>query len=186
MTDFLNRTPRRDPQSRRWRGSVGTPTIDVHRAGKALAQPGIDTRFWIGQGTVGFFDDAGEFQAEDPEAIWCDADGCLVSFRLDATGDFGVARWDGVSCGRYGFFLFPIRPGDEIIVAFPNGTLNDASNHIIALKSNRTAQIPDDWNNDRVLLDMNVPMEIRGPYIDISSSNLILNGRIVYRTPEGI
>lgn len=170
----------------RWRGGVGTPTIDVHRAGEALKQPGIDTRYWVADCTVGLYDDAGEFRTDDKEAIWCDADGCLVSFRIDSTGDFGTARYEGISCGRFGFALIPIRPGDEIVVVFPGGNLNSPANHVIGMKSNRTAQIPTDWNNDRVLFDFNVPFEIRAPAVSVTSQNLRLNGRPVRGGTEGL
>ena len=168
------------------RGGIGKPTIDVQRLGKAIAAPGVDTRFWMASGTVGVQDDQGEFRTDDPEAVYVDDKGAIVSVRLEPNGEIINCRYNGIACGRYGFMLIPILPGDEVTVAIPDGDLNAPGITIIAIASNETAKIPTDWNNDRVLFDLNVPFEIRGPSVRIRSPNLELNGRPVAFSPEGI
>jgi hypothetical protein len=165
---------------------VGRPKIDVMRMARALQGPGNDTRTWICAGTVGSADDGGQFDASDPDDIYADRSGVVVSVRLEPYDKIVTARWSGMSCGRYGFALFPIRPGDEVLVAFPDGDLNSPSATIFYAQANETAQIPSDWNNDRVLFDFNVPFEIRAPAVRIRSGALDLNNRTVVWGPEDI
>lgn len=168
------------------RGGHGRPPIDVQRLARAVSGPGIDTRSWLHSGTVGVAGEGGEFRTDDPESVYVDRLGAVVRVRLEPGGEIVTARYHGISCGRFGFILVPIRPGDEVLVAVPDGDFNSPSITVIALAANATAKIPGDWNNDRVLFDTNVPLEIRGPAIRVSSPNLVLNGRPVAFSPEGI
>jgi hypothetical protein len=168
------------------RGGIGKPSIDVQRLAKAISGPGTDTRFWLSAGTVGLLDDNGEFNTSNKEAVYVDRLGAVVSVRLEPSGEVIAARYNGISCGRYGFMLIPIRPGDEVVVSIPDGDLNSPAITVVSLASNETAKVPSDWNNDRVLFDLNVPFEVRGPAIKITSTNLQLNGRVVSFSPEGI
>ena len=167
----------RGPRMARRRGGVAR-TIDVQRLAKALASEGIDTRFWVSAGTVGVLEDDGTFKT-DRDAIFADRKGAVVDVRLEPKGVFVTARWSGLGCGRFGCILIPITPGDEVAVMFPNGKLNSASLSIVAMLSNETAKIPADWNNDRVLFDLNVALEIRAPFLSLRSGNLRINGRQV-------
>lgn len=183
-------------------GGVGTPTIDVQRLARALASPGIDTRQWVEVGTVGFLIGERFFTgALDPgasteqkkaaaekasKAIYADELGTVVSVRIESTGQMVTARWNGIGCGRFGVFLFPIRPGDEVTILIPGGDMNSGAISIIDVQSNETAKIPTDWNNDRVLLSTSVPIEIEAPAIRIRSPLLDLNGRKVAFSSEGI
>ena len=167
-------------------GGAGKPTIDVQRLGKAIRGPGLDTRTWLVSGTVGVRDDRGTFKTDDPDAVFVDRLGVVASVRIEPNGQMINARWNGIACGRFGVILFPLKPGDDVTVAIPDGDLNSDSISIIDVQSDRTAQIPVDWNNDRVLFDLNVAFEIRAPSVRIRSSNLELNGRRVAFGPEPI
>lgn len=167
------------------RRGVGRPPVDVQRIAKALAGPGIDTRFWVSAGTVGVFDGE-EFVTTDKQAVYVDRLGPVVDVRLEPCGEFVTARWGGIGCGRFGFMLFPLRPGDEVVVLIPDGDLKSAAISIVAVLSNQTARVPSNWNNDRVLFDLNVPLDVRAPAVRIQSSNLQLNGRKVSSGTEGI
>lgn len=174
-------------QRRPSRTAVGAErgAVDVQRLAQALAGPGIDTRTWVGVGTVGARDPQGEFVI-DPESVFASQLGAVVDVRLEPSGRMITAKWNGLSVGRYGSILFPIRAGDDALIAFPSGDPNDGSATIIALLGDRTALTPSDWNNDRVLFDLNVDLEIRGPGIRITSPNLVLNGRPVRFGPGSV
>ena len=161
-------------------------SFDVQRAGNALSGPGVDTRGWLHAGTVGVFNEDGDFDPEDPEAVYADRLGAVADVQLEPTGIKVTARWNGVGCGRYGSILFPSRAGDQVVVAVPDGDFNSPSITIVSVMSDRTALIPEDWANDRVLFDLNVPLEIRGPAVTIRSPNLQLNGRLVNAGSENI
>src|SRR5688572_28896304 len=176
------------PKSRKIsrRGGHGSPPVDLQRVARAMSGPGIDTRVWKVSGTVGVVTDDGEFDTTDPEAVYVDALGAVVSVRVEPSGELLTARWNGISCGRFGFVLFPIKPGAEVSVDVPAGDFNHPGITITGLASNSTAQIPTDWNNDGFLFSLNCPFEVRAPAIRMSSSNLVLNGRNVTRSPEDI
>ena len=184
MVEIVDKTTR--GLESRSRGAVGRPQVDVQRLAAALAGPNNDTRTWLIEGTVGVVDDRGTFKTDDPEGVFAERDGCVVSVQIEPSGFMITANWNGISCGRYGFMLFPIRVGDDVLVAVPDGDFNASGIEVVKILSNRTAQIPADWNNDRVLFDLNVPMEIRGPAVRITSGNLVLNGRKVNASPEDI
>jgi hypothetical protein len=162
------------------------PPVDVQRVARAVRSPGIDSRSWFEAGTVGVENEEGDFVTDDPEAIYVDQLGAVVSVRLEPSGEIVTARYNGIACGRMGFMLVPIRPGDEVLVAIPNGDYNSPAVTIVGVASNQTAQIPTNWNNDRVLFQLNVPLEIRAPILRIDSNQLALNGRLVAFGPEGI
>lgn len=167
------------------RRGVPQKTIDVQRLARALSGPGNDTRVWMSQGTVGIVDLDGEF-VTTPESVWVDRLGVVVSVRLEPIGEVVTARYNGIACGRFGRMLIPVRPGDEVGVSIPDGDFNSPGITIVSIGSNATALNPKDWNNDRVLFDLNVPIEIRGPAIKINSPNLRLNGRPLVYSPEGV
>lgn len=190
-------TPKGRASLIRPRGGVGRPSIDIQRVAQALAGPGIDSRFWVSAGTVGTRDDDGSFSTTAtvdspgsgppvPEAVYVDELGLVADVRLEPSGDLVTARYNGVGVGRFGSILVPLRGGDEVVVVIPDGDLNSPSIAIVALLADETAKIPTDWNNDRVLFRLNVPLEIRGPAVDIRSPNLQLNGRQVPFGSENI
>lgn len=181
---------------RRKRGAIGAPSIDVGKIAEAIRSPGIDTRMWVQAGTVGVRDPDGTFKTDTfatpttgprvPTSVFVDRLGAIVDVRLEPGGEIVSVHWSGMGVGRFGSILFPLRGGDDVLVLFCGGDMNSADKRIVAVGSNTTAQIPEDWNNDRVLFSLNVPLQIRGPSIDIRSANLKLNGRIVGSGSEGI
>lgn len=186
--EFKDETKR----GRRLKRGIGRPPMDVQRLAQAVSGPGIDTRTWLASGTVGSTNDEGEFVTKDnsgraiQDAVYVDRLGAVADVRLEPSGDFVTARWNGISCGRFGVMLFPLIAGDQVLVAIPDGDLNSPNMTIINLISDTTSLIPENWKNDRVLFRLNVAMEIRGPGIEINSSNLQINGRRVAFGPENI
>lgn len=172
----------------RGRAATGTPTIDVERIAAGLRTPGIDPRTWLSAGTVGFegadgvFHTSGELAAN---AFFVDTLGARVSVRLEPEDEIVTARV-GWLVGRAGRLLFPVRPGDEVVVAIPGGDFKSPACCVVGMLSNATASIPEDWNNDRVLFDLNVPFEVRAPAIKLESPALFVNGRKVNFGPEGL
>lgn len=161
-------------------------SLDVQRVAHAVRSPGIDTRLWFSAATVGVQTAEGELDVTDPQAVYADRTGHVADLQLQPSGDFITARWNGIGVGRFGSMLVPLVPGDNVVVAIPDGDLNSPGITIIAMLSDLTALIPADWNNERVLFDTVVPVQIRAPQIRLDSPILQLNGRIVYSNDEGI
>jgi hypothetical protein len=171
--------------------------VDMGRLAAALRSPGIDPRKWIVAGTVGYRDDDGELQTGElleppgggpavPASTWTDADGCIVDVHVEPDGDVLACRWNGIAVGTFGSLLFPLRGGDNVLVLIPDGDQNSPDRTIVAVGACASRPIPTDWNNDRVLFDLNVPLEVRGPAVRIDSGNLTLNGRPVRPGARGI
>lgn len=175
-----------DPGNIRRRLRQARPALDMRRLAAALSGPGVDTRTWFAQGTVGVHREDGTWDFEDPEAVYVDDEGALISVRLEPEDAEVTARWNGVGAGRFGVIYFPIYPGDEVLVAIPGGDLSSSAIAIVTVMSNLTAPTPETWANDRVLMDLRVPLEIRGPAVRIRSGNLELNGRAVAFSTEAI
>lgn len=162
---------------------------DVQRVARALAMPGIDPRIWATGGTVGVLNDSGEFVTSGKFGRLARAaspNGVIISVRLDSYGIVIPARYHGMAVGRAGAALFPIMPGDEVLVVITDGNLRSAQITALPAGSNATAQIPSDWNNDRVLFDLSVPFQVRAPAIDLNSANMRINGRRVGSSEEPI
>jgi hypothetical protein len=111
--------------------------------------------------------------------------GIVLDVRLDATGDVIAARYHGVASGRSGRILFPLQPGDEVLVVVTDGQLGSPQIAAMRYGLNATAAMDlGDWANDRVLFDLQVPLEVRAPAVSMDSPNLILNGRRVRRSQD--
>lgn len=164
-------------------GGVQT-AIDVQRVSRALSGPGADTRSWIVSATVGKTID-GEFNTDDPTAIYKDASGVLVDVQVQPEGFPLTARYHGLYSSAVGTLILPIRPGQEVLVLVPGGNFRHPGIAILPFGANSLHSLPDDWNNDRVLFIADVVIEMRAPGIAIDSPNLTLNGRAVApsRTP---
>lgn len=161
---------------------------DVARVAEAIKGPGIDTRRWLEAGTVGIQLEDGTFLTNGPAmltAFFAGPKGLVVSVRLEPTDIIVQARvaWQG---GRAGSVLFPVRAGDEVVVAIPGGDLKSPDIAVVGSLTNMTAPIPTDWNNDRVLWELAVPFQVRAPAVSIESPNLLLNGRKVSPSPEDL
>ena len=170
------------------RAARGTPTIDVERIAAGLRTPGIDPRLWLASGTVGFLDASGGFHTSGTlasQSFFVDSLGARVRVRLEPEDVMVTARV-GWLVGRAGRLLFPVRPGDEVVVAIPGGDMKSSSCCVVGMLSNLTAPIPEDWNNDRVLFDLNTPFEVRAPAIKLESPALFVNGRKVNFGAEGL
>jgi hypothetical protein len=154
----------------------------------------MDPRPWVVSATVGIVDDNGQFSTVAPaggprssEAVAVERNGAIVSVRIESTGEVVNVRYNGIAVGRFGAMLVPLRPGDEVLVAFPDGNIRHAGSAIVALQSNQTARLPADWANERVLFVLNVPFEIRAPTINLTAAGgVTINGRSVGPGPEGI
>lgn len=157
--------------------------IDLQRLASAMRSR-IDTRLWVSFGTVGVLDGAGNFVTNDPDAIYPEPTGVLVDVRLEPTGHIVTANYHGICAGRAGSIFFPIMEGDAVVVLIPDGDLNSPAICALACGSNASAKIPRDWTSNRgtprVLVDLNVPLEIRAPAVNITAAaQLKLNGRLV-------
>lgn len=168
------------------RRDIRKASPDVQRLARALKSKGIDPRTWFSSGTVGILTEEGAFDTDSEDAIWIDELGCRVSVRLEPSEEMVTARWAGLSCGAFGRILLPIFPGDEVVVGIPDGDYNHSGVSILSLHSNWVDRIPENWANDRVLIDVNQVLEIRAAGVDINSANLFLNGRRVGRGPGDI
>lgn len=95
--------------------------MDSALAAEAFKMPGIDPRQWISYGTV----DAGT--PEQPPIIFKDADGNpgpygpLVMVTLQPTGISVPCRVAGAIAGNGEADWYPFVPGDEVLVAIPEG-----------------------------------------------------------------
>ncbi len=171
---------------------------DIKKMAEALSSKGIDTRYWLAIGTVGHVADNGAFVAGGEDAfigegndrralaVATETDGIIVDVRIEPIGQNITARYHGIACGFYGNVLVPISPGDEVIIGIPDGDFNSPGITVLGISANQLAPIPSDWNNDRMLIEMRAPVEIRAPAIEIDSNLLTLNGRLVNRAPEAI
>lgn len=169
------------------RGTRVIPSLDIDKLRSAMRGPGLDTRTWYEAGTVGTYDENGDFVTTgNGNAVFASTLGLVAAVRLEPLGEVVAARVASIGAGRAGAFLFPVRPGDEVLVAIPSGSLASAAVAIVGMLPNATARIPDDWNNDRVVFDLAVPFEVRAPAIRLDSPNLVLNGRGVARSGEGL
>lgn len=95
--------------------------MDSALAAEAFKMPGIDPRQWISYGTV----DAGT--PEQPPIIFKDADGNpspygpMVMVTLQPTGISLPCRVAGAVAGDGEAEWYPFVPGDEVLVAIPEG-----------------------------------------------------------------
>jgi len=163
-------------------------SLDIQRFANALRGE-IDTRFWVGAGTVGVQGEDGTFVTSGDAATYArsaEQESVLVDVRLEPLGKVITARYHGIMVGRAGSALAPIMPGDAVLVLFPEGQLQSGDIVAFLTGNNATAPIPDDWANDRVLFDLSVPFHVRAPAIKLESNNLILNGRRVNGSREPI
>jgi hypothetical protein len=133
--------------------------------GKAIAAPGTDLRWWYSEGTVSKLDPAtGDLDYTDPRAIWNDSGGVHVDVELQPLGQHVTARYAGISAGEVTIFA-PIRPGDIVLVALPDGsTVRPVIEKILHSRSNRqpTAGGKPIFDNNRLFIyAKSTPIDIR-------------------------
>jgi hypothetical protein len=146
-------------------GTRVTGGIDVQKLGNALKRPGMDPRVWISEGTVGTLDpETGEMDFTDRHAIWNDSGGVHVDVELQPSGWHTTARYAPAQAGE-ATISGPIRPGDIVLVEFPNG--NTSGGVITKILQSRSKRQPVDqgkpiFNNNRLLIHAKtVPIDVR-------------------------
>jgi phage baseplate assembly protein gpV len=101
-------------------GTRTTGGLDPASLREGLASPGMDTRYWQSLGTVGTIDDAGEPDYTDPLAVWIGPEGVECDVILQPLMQRVTALW---GFGGEVADIAPIHPGDQVLVACPNGDL---------------------------------------------------------------
>ncbi len=172
------------PLARR-RGPGGRRTPDIGRWGKALAQPGIDTRHWVSYGTVCTVDDQGNCRFGDKGAVYVGPEGVEVDVLLEPLGIPCTCHYYGVQGGCEATVLTPIRPGDRVLVVMPEGdTMGPPV--IVAVLHSASCKVPlgEDrlpvWRNDRVMIwSQNTDIDVRtrsGTRLQVKQDGTILLG----------
>ena len=160
---------------------------DVAKIANAVRSAGIDPRNWIAHGVVGVTTEDGNFDVTNPDAIQIEPEGIIVDVQVVTfRGEVWpiTCRFNGIDAGGGLQILTPIRPGDEVLVAFPGGTLENgviigrASNPVDTIKVDDSTGEPE-WQNDRILLFSREPLSIQAPAVNIEADMIQLNGRAV-------
>ena len=133
--------------------------------GKAIAQPGIDSRYWCSLATVCTVDhETGELNFTDKHAIYCDSAGVDVDVELQPLGQPCTCKYAGIQTGEVTIYA-PIRPGDIVLVECPDGDLTTpVITHILNSRSKRqpTENGKPIFDNNRLLIHAkSVPIDIR-------------------------
>lgn len=158
------------------------PSIDFNRLGAALARPGADTRYWLSLGVVATVGDAGRINDTDanavivgPEGVECDVvllpSKDPIQCRVPSGGPISTDDW-------------PLNPGDEVLVAIPEG-LPGAGGVVVARMNSAAATLPVEgdgkpmFRHDRRQIWALVPIDLRTPGggITVNPDGSILLGR---------
>jgi hypothetical protein len=139
--------------------------LNAKLMGKAVAQPGIDHRYWCSLAEVGSVDtETGEFDGKDPHAICNESAGVSVDVMLQPLGQPCTCLYAGIQAGEITIYA-PIRPGDVVLVEMPDGDLTTpVITHIINSRSKRqpTEGGKPIFDNNRLLIHAkSVPIDIR-------------------------
>jgi phage baseplate assembly protein gpV len=81
----------------------------------------MDTRYWCSRGTIGTIDDQGDFHPDDPHAIWIGPEGVECDVKLEPLEQMVTALWSKGDAESSD--IWPIRPGDQVLVECPGGDL---------------------------------------------------------------
>ena len=133
--------------------------------GKAVAQPGLDQRYWCSLAEVGSVDtETGKFDGKDPHAICNESAGVSVDVMLQPLGQQCTCLYAGESAGVVTVNT-PILPGDVVLVECPDGDLTTPIiTKILNSRSNRqpTENGKPIFDNARLLIHAkSVPIDIR-------------------------
>jgi hypothetical protein len=139
--------------------------FDSKLLGKAIAQPGIDLRYWVSLGTVCTLDpETGSRNTKDKLAIYNDSAGVDVDVELEPLGQPCTCKYAGIQAGDV-TIMAPIRPGDIVLVECPDGDLfTPVITHILHSRSARqpTENRKPIFDNNRLLIhSKSVPIDIR-------------------------
>jgi hypothetical protein len=134
--------------------------------GEAIKQPGLDTRYWVSEGTVGTVKgpDPDDFDTNDKMAIHNDSSGCHVDVRLEPLMIPVTCQYAGIQAGDVTIYA-PIRPGNRVVVSLPDGDLTGGI--ITAILNSRSMRQPTEgrrpiFDNNRLLIHaQSVPIDIR-------------------------
>jgi len=126
-----------------------------------------DTRHWVSYGVVGTVNDAGDVDDTDQNAILIAPGGVMVDVVLYPSEEPVTCRYAGISGGPSVTILAPIHPGDEVLVALPDGELG-LPPAIVAILNSRAVPLPLEqdgkpvFRNDRLsVFAQDVPVEVR-------------------------
>jgi hypothetical protein len=143
-------------------GTRITGSIDVAALRESIASPGMDGRYWCSRGTVGTVDDQGEENFADPLSVWIGPEGVECDVILQPLGIRVTALWgEGGDVSD----ISPIRPGDQVLVEFPDGNL--MGGRITGIIHSRSAKQPMKSgtpifdNQRRLIYARSVPIDIR-------------------------
>lgn len=138
--------------------------FNARMLGEAIKQPGLDTRCWVSEGTVGTVDpESGDFDPADKMAVHNDSSGCHVDVRLEPLLIHVVCQYAGIQAGDVTIYA-PIRPGNRVKVEFPDGDLTGGI--ISAILNGRSMRQPTRdrrpiFDNNRLLIHaQGVPIDI--------------------------
>lgn len=138
--------------------------FNARMLGEAIKQPGLDTRYWVSEGTVGTVNRTGEFDPNDKMAIHNTSAGCHVDVRLEPLMIPCTCQYAGIQAGDVTIYA-PIRPGYRVKVEFPDGDLTGGI--ISAILNSRSMRQPTQdrrpiFDNNRLLIHaQGVPIDIR-------------------------
>jgi hypothetical protein len=141
------------------------PSVDFRRLGASLAAPGLDTRFWLSMGTVATVSGQGAINDKDPAAVIVGPEGVEVDVVLLPSEDPITCRFP--SGGPSSTDDWPIGPGDEVLVAIPEG-LPGAGGVILGVLNSASDPLPVEadgkpmFRHDRRLIWANgIPIDLR-------------------------
>jgi hypothetical protein len=139
--------------------------FNARMLGEAIKQPGLDTRCWVSEGTVGTVNtETGDFDHQDKRSIHNDSSGCHVDVRLEPLMIPCTCQYAGIQAGDVTIYA-PIRPGNRVKVEFPDGDLTGGI--ISAILNSRSMRQPTEdgrpiFDNNRLLIHaQSVPIDIR-------------------------
>jgi hypothetical protein len=139
--------------------------FNARMLGEAIKQPGLDTRYWVSEGTVGTVNtETGDFDPQDKRAIHNDSSGCHVDVLLEPLMIPCTCQYAGIQAGDVTIYA-PIRPGNRVVVSLPDGDLTGGI--ITAILNSRSMRQPTKdrkpiFDNNRLLIHaQSVPIDIR-------------------------
>ena len=160
-------------KGRRHRFGTDIGGLDPASLQRAATGRGTDTRFWSSHGTICTIGDDGELDFKDPAAVLIGPEGVECDVELEPIGIHCTAVYAGISAGDVTIFP-PIRPGNRVLVACPDGDLTTPV--ITAILNSRSLRLPVDsggtplFDNKRLLVHSKagIPMTVLSESSDIT------------------
>jgi len=164
------------------------------RLGAGLTMAGIDARFWVSRGTVAAVNGE-QPDYTDPNAVVISPSGVDVDVVLEPSG-VPITCHYGHQAGAVSV-LFPIRPGNQVLVAIPGGDLAMIP-YVLCVVAGASEPLPVEtdgkpvFRNDRAsIFARGVPIEVRtaaGAVLRLEadgSASLASAGKAVVISKEG-